>query len=112
MAVMSWIAFAIPFLLATFLFETPMQMMFRRVGYGEGLRHAWPPMLAAMAAGWLGMMGTMVWLHMIYPVGMAMPEEDEVRWWGFLLFAVLVGVFLEWLVNFWLVRTGRRPGSM
>lgn len=112
MVVTMLIAYAVPLLVATVLYETPMQMMHRRVGFSAGLRHAWSPMTAAMTAGWVGMMGSMWWLHMIYPVGMSMPEEDEVRWWGLVAFAVLIGVLFEWLVNFWLVRSGRRPGSM
>lgn len=112
MVVTMLIAFIIPLLISVFLYETPMQMMFRRVGYAAGLRYAWVPMLAAMTAGWAGMMGTMYLLHMVYPAGMGMPAEDRVRWWGYVLFSVLVGVLFEWLVNFWLVRTRRRPGSM
>lgn len=112
MVVTMLIAYVVPIVLGILLFEAPMQMMFRRVGYAGGLRHAWKPMLAAMTAGWIGMMGSMFWFHMIYPRGMFMPEEDQVRWWGFVLAAVLIGVLFEWLVNFWVVRRQLRPGSM
>lgn len=112
MVVAMLIAYVVPLLAATLFYEAPMQMMFRRVGYGEGLRRSWVPMTAAMTAGWIGMMGSMWWLHMIYPIGMDMPEEDEIRWWGFIAVAVLVGVLFEWVVNVWLVRTRRRPTTM
>ena len=94
------------------LFHGPMTMHDREVSYGRALLVGLPMMALTMLVESIGMMPTMWWQQMSFLPAMQMPFEDDVTMWATLLVAVFAGFLVVLPFNYWMVKHGRKSGSM
>lgn len=109
MALMYLIALVVMML----VFHTPMTMHERKIkSYGKAFVVGLPIMVATMSVESLGMMPTMWWQQMIFLPAMQMPTNDDFTMWTTLLFSVFVGFLVVLPVNLWMVKRGKKMGTM
>jgi MFS family permease len=95
------------------VFHGPMTMHERKISsYWKAVAVGFPAMAATMTVESLGMMPTMWWAQMSFLPGMQMPTEDDFTMWATLLMAVAAGFLVALPFNAWMIRRGRRMGTM
>lgn len=102
------IVYIVAFVLNSTVFMPTMLMRMRKLSYFEAFKNSISTVLISMTSVSIGMMISMWWLHMVYSP--MMPEEEHILWWGFMQLATLIGVFIAYIPNWWLVRYGRKVG--
>lgn len=102
------IVYIVAFILNSIIFMPTMLMRMRKLSYFEAFKNSISTVLISMTSVSIGMMISMWWLHMVYSP--MMPEENYVLWWGFMQLATLIGGFIAYIPNWWLVRYGRKMG--
>ena len=95
------------------VFHTPMTMHERNIkSYGKAFLAGFPIMVATMSVESLGMMPTMWWQQMFFLPAMQMPTGDDLTMWTTLLYSVFIGFLVVLPFNYWLVKRGKKIGTM
>ena len=95
------------------VFHTPMTMHERKINsYPKAFMAGLPIMIATMSVESLGMMPTMWWQQMFFLPAMQMPTNDDFTMWSTLLFSVFIGFLVVLPFNYWMVRRGKKMGTM
>jgi MFS family permease len=98
-------------LLAWPFVQTGMMAMMKQASHREVMWRALGVTALSMAAVSLGMMTTS-WFMMMERHPMMMPHEDEILWFISLWLASTVGFYIAWRLNWPMVRTHLKPGTM
>jgi len=98
------------FILNSVIFMPTMMMRMRKLSYLEAFKNSLLTVFISMTSVSIGMMISMWWLHMVYSP--MMPEENHVLWWGFMQLATLIGLLTAYIPNTFLVKYGRKMGTL
>jgi len=110
MIVQMIIMYIVAFLCNALIFMPTMLMKMRKLSYYEGVKNSLLTVFISMTSVSLGKMVSMWWLQMVYSP--MMPEENHVLWWGFMQLSILIGLITAYIPNWYLVRYGRKMGTM
>lgn len=103
------IVYVVAFLVSWLVFHIPMFQDSFDLDIGDAARRGALAVGVNMTSVAVGMMGGM-WLLMMRNLPM-MPDEEEILWFGVMVFATLIGFLIAWPVNGWLVRKNVKPGG-
>ena len=104
------IIYVVAFLVSWLVFHVPMFRDSLGLDTGDALRQSLLAVAGSMTSVSVGMMGGMWWFMMrTLPM---MPGEENVAWFGVMVFATLVGFVIAWPVNGLLVRRNVKPGGV
>ncbi|WP_143117685.1 DUF4396 domain-containing protein [Halomicrobium zhouii] len=109
MTVLIVLVYAVAFLVSWLIFHVPMLRDSRGLDTGEAIREGAKLVAVSMTSVSIGMMGGM-WGLMMLNLPM-MPGDDNILWFGVMVFATLVGFVVAMPVNGRLVRQRRKPGG-
>ena len=113
MFLMMVLMYLIALVVMMLVFHTPMTMHERKIdSYRKAFVAGLPVMIATMSVESLGMMPTMWWQQMFFLPAMQMPTNDDFTMWSTLLFSVFVGCLVVLPFNYWLVKRGKKMGTM
>lgn len=113
MFLMMVLMYLIALVVMMLVFHTPMTMHERRINsYSKAFMAGLPVMIATMSVESLGMMPTMWWQQMFFLPAMQMPTNDDFTMWSTLLFSVFVGFLVVLPFNYWMVKRGKKMGTM
>jgi MFS family permease len=113
MFLMMVLMYLIALVVMMFVFHTPMTMHERKIkSYRKAFMAGLPIMIATMTVESVGMMPTMWWQQMLFLPAMQMPTNDDLTMWSTLLFSVFVGFVVVLPFNYWMVRRGKKMGTM
>ena len=110
MIVLMIVVYVVAFLVSWLVFHIPMFRDAFDLDVGEAARQGALAVGVSMTSVSIGMMGGM-WLLMMRNLPM-MPAEEEILWFGVMVFSTLVGFLIAWPVNGWLVRKNVKPGGV
>ncbi len=109
MTILIGIVYAVAFLVSWLVFHVPMFRDAQGLDTGQAARRTLGVVAVSMTSVSIGMMGGM-WGLMMLNLPM-MPGDDDILWFGVMVFATLVGFVIAWPVNGLLVRRGLKPGD-
>ena len=113
MFLMMVLMYLIALVVMMLVFHTPMTMHERKISsYRKAFMVGLPIMVATMSVESLGMMPTMWWQQMFFLPAMQMPTNDDFTMWSTLLFSVFIGFLVVLPFNYWMVRRGKKMGTM
>lgn len=113
MFLMMVLMYLIALVVMMLVFHTPMTMHERKIqSYPKAFVAGLPVMIATMSVESLGMMPTMWWQQMFFLPAMQMPTNDDFTMWSTLLFSVFVGFLVVLPFNYWMVKRGKKMGTM
>ena len=113
MFLMMVLMYLIALVVMMLVFHTPMTMHERKIdSYRKAFMAGLPVMIATMSVESLGMMPTMWWQQMFFLPAMQMPTNDDFTMWSTLLFSVFVGFLVVLPFNYWMVKRGKKMGTM
>ena len=113
MFLMMVLMYLIALVVMMLVFHTPMTMHERNISsYAKAFMAGLPIMIATMSVESLGMMPTMWWQQMFFLPAMQMPTNDDFTMWSTLLFSVFIGFLVVLPFNYWMVRRGKKMGTM
>ena len=113
MFLMMVLMYLIALIVMMLVFHTPMTMHERNISsYAKAFMAGLPIMIATMSVESLGMMPTMWWQQMFFLPAMQMPTNDDFTMWSTLLFSVFIGFLVVLPFNYWMVRRGKKMGTM
>ena len=113
MFLMMVLMYVIALIVMMLVFHTPMTMHERKINsYPRAFMAGLPIMVGTMSVESLGMMPTMWWQQMFFLPAMQMPTGDDFTMWSTLLFSVFVGFLIVLPFNYWMVKHGRKMGTM
>ena len=113
MFLMMVLMYVIALVVMMLVFHTPMTMHEHKINsYGKAFIAGLPIMLATMTVESAGMMPTMWWAQMLYLPAMQMPTGDDITMWATLLMAVAAGFLVVLPFNYWMVKFGKKMGTM
>jgi peptidoglycan/LPS O-acetylase OafA/YrhL len=110
MTVLIVLVYVIAFLVSWLVFHIPMLKDSRGMDTGKATKRGAKIVAVSMTSVSVGMMGGM-WLIMMLNLPM-MPGDDNILWFGVMVFATLVGFVIAWPVNGLLVRKNLKPGGV
>jgi hypothetical protein len=104
------IAYIIAFVLNAYLFMPTIEVRMQYIPYRAAVRKSIPNVFISLTALSIGMVLALWKLNMAYtPI---QPRADNILWWGFMQFSVLIGVLTAYIPNWWLVRYGKKLGTI
>jgi hypothetical protein len=110
MTVLIILVYVIAFLVSWLVFHIPMLKDSRGMDTGKAAKRGAKIVAVSMTSVSVGMMGGM-WLIMMLNLPM-MPGDDNILWFGVMVFATLIGFLIAWPVNGLLVRKNLKPGGV
>ncbi len=109
MTVLIILVYAVAFLVSWLVFHIPMLRDSQGLDTDSAAKKGAKIVAVSMTSVSVGMMGGM-WLIMMLNLPM-MPGDDNVLWFGVMVFATLLGFLIAWPVNGLLVRKNLKPGG-
>jgi hypothetical protein len=109
MTVLIVLVYVIAFLVSWLVFHVPMLRESQGLDTGPAITKSAKIVAVSMTSVSVGMMGGM-WVIMMLNLPM-MPGDDNILWFGVMVFATLVGFLIAWPVNGLLVRKNLKPGG-
>ncbi|ESP89817.1 DUF4396 domain-containing protein [Candidatus Halobonum tyrrellensis] len=103
------IVYVVALLVSWQVFHVPMFEESMGLDRGAATRQSLLAVVVSMTSVSVGMM-TMMWVLMMLNLPM-MPGDDNVLWFGVMVFSTLVGFLIAWPVNGLLVRRNVKPGG-
>ncbi|WP_415380518.1 DUF4396 domain-containing protein [Halosimplex sp. TS25] len=109
MTILIVLVYIIAFLVSWLLFHIPMLKDSQGLDTGSAAKKGAKIVAVSMTSVSVGMMGGM-WVIMMLNLPM-MPGDDNILWFGVMVFATLIGFLIAWPVNGLLVRKNLKPGG-
>lgn len=109
MTVLIVLVYVVAFLVSWLVFHVPMLRDSQDLDTRAAARRGAKIVAVSMTSVSVGMMGGM-WLIMMLNLPM-MPGDDNILWFGVMVFATLLGFLIAWPVNGLLVRKNLKPGG-
>ncbi len=109
MTVLIVLVYVIAFLVSWLVFHIPMLKDSQGLDTGPAAKKGAKIVAVSMTSVSVGMMGGM-WVIMMLKLPM-MPGDDNILWFGVMVFATLIGFLIAWPVNGLLVRKNLKPGG-
>ncbi|MFD1587937.1 DUF4396 domain-containing protein [Halorientalis brevis] len=109
MVLLMAIVYVVAFLVSWVVFHVPMFEDALGLDQESAVRRGLLAVAVSMTSVSVGMMGSM-WLLMMLNLPM-MPGDDNILWYGVMVFSTLIGFLIAWPVNGLLVRRNVKPGG-
>lgn len=101
--------FVVGFLISWLVFTVPMLRDMSGLDTYKAARRGALAVAVSMTSVSIGMMAVMYWLMMLHLPGM--PDEENILWFGVMVFGTLIGFLIAWPVNGLLVRKNVKSGG-
>ena len=103
------IIYVVAFLVSWLVFHVPMLRDMSGIDTRTAVRRGLLAVAVSMTSVSIGMMAFMYWQMMLHLPGM--PDEENILWFGVMVFGTLIGFLIAWPINGILVRKNVKSGG-